>query len=109
VAVDEQLAARLRALAGDAEERRMFGGVAFLAGGHLAVCPSHEGGLLVRVDPEEADALLDAPGTEPMVMRGKPMAGWLRVTADAVADDAALRAWAERGLAFARSLPPKPA
>ena len=105
MAVDEALADRLRArLAGepDVEERRMFGGVAFLAGGHLAVCASGQGGLMVR-----ADGPLDDPGVTPMEMRGRPMSGWLRVTSEAVAGDAALRAWTARGLATARALPPK--
>ena len=87
--------------------RRMFGGLAFLLHGHLALAASGQGGVLVRVDPAERDTLLAEPGAEPFAMRGRPMAGWLRVDAAALDDDAALRRWAERGIAYAGTLPPK--
>jgi len=110
VAYDEALAERIRSLVGDepgVTEKQMFGGLAFLVGGNMAVGASGQGGLLVRVDPEETDSLLETTPAEPMVMRGRSMAGWVRVAADHVGTDADLRPWIERGVAFARSLPPK--
>ncbi len=110
MAYDEELAARIRTLVGDGPdvtEMRMFGGLAFLVGGPMAVAASGQGGLLVRTDAEEGDALVLAGRAEPMVMRGRPMGGWLRVAADAVEADDALAEWVRRGTAYARSLPPK--
>lgn len=106
MAHDEELAARIRReLDGDdVTERKMFGGLAFLAGGNMAVAASGEGGLLVRVDPAESAELVRTTPATPMVMRGREMAGWLRV---AVETDEELAAWVGRGLAYARSLPPK--
>ena len=107
---DEDLADRIRDLLGgdaDVSEKKMFGGLAFLTGRHMAVAASGKGGLMVRVDPEETDALLEQPGAAPFEMRGRPMDGWLRVDAAAVRTDAELTAWVERGAAYARSLPPK--
>ncbi|MFN8172702.1 MAG: TfoX/Sxy family protein [Candidatus Nanopelagicales bacterium] len=109
MAVDADLARRLRELlAGERalSEKRMFGGVAFLVGGAMAVCASHEGGLLLRVDPAQRDALLAEPGVDPFVMQGRQMAGWLRVEAEAVQDDEDLERWTERGLAAARAAGP---
>jgi len=110
VAYDEDLANRIRELiAGDdgVREQRMFGGLAFLIGGHMSVSASSDGSLMVRVPPEETDALLEEPGAEPMVMRGRAMDGWLRVHIDSVADDASLERWVSRGVGYARTLPPK--
>jgi TfoX/Sxy family transcriptional regulator of competence genes len=110
MAYDEELADRIRAIvAGEAglTEQKMFGGLAFLVGGNMAIAASGQGGLLVRVDPAHSDELVAATGARPMVMRGREMAGWLRVEADDVAGDGELAAWAERGTAYARSLPPK--
>jgi TfoX-like protein len=110
MAYDEALAARIRELvAGEpVEEKKMFGGLAFLLGGHLAVAASGQGGLMVRVKPTETDALLTEPGVGPMEMGARgPVAGWLRVSADAVPDEESLGRWVEGGLAHARSLPPK--
>ncbi|MGC4111057.1 MAG: TfoX/Sxy family protein [Nocardioides sp.] len=110
MAYDEELAARIRehALGAPVQERKMFGGLAFLIGGHLAVAASGRSGLLVRVDPADHDGLLAEPGAAPMEMGGRgPMVGWLRVDPEAVAGDAELAAWVERGLAYAGSLPPK--
>ena len=106
---DEDLADRLRLLlAGEGvTEKRMFGGLAFLRQGHLAIAASGSGGILVRVDPDELGRLLAEPGAEPFEMQGRPMKGWLRVDAEALDDDAVLRTWADRGLAYVRSLPPK--
>jgi len=110
MAYDEKLAARIRehAAGEPVEEKTMFGGLAFLLGGHMAVAASGQGGLMVRVEPEETATLLEEPGAAPFEMGGRgPMDGWLRVSADAVADDAVLARWVERGLAYAGSLPPK--
>ncbi len=111
MAPDEQLADRIRELVlvePGVTERRMFGGVAFLAGGHLAVSASGRGGLLVRAAPDEEPALLAEAGVSRFEMRGRPMTGWLRVAPEAVEEAAALRRWVAVGLDFARSLPPKP-
>jgi TfoX/Sxy family transcriptional regulator of competence genes len=110
MAYDEELAQRIRTLLGDRAdltEKKMFGGLAFLFGGNMAIAASGQGGILVRVEPEESDALVAATPAEPMEMRGRPMAGWLRVETAAVADDAALADWVERGTTYAASLPPK--
>lgn len=110
MAYDEELADRVRELvATDPElsERRMFGGLAFLIGGNMAVAASGQGGLMVRVDPADAEQLIDDQQVRPMVMRGREMRGWLRVEQDAVDTDDALAAWVSRGTTFARSLPAK--
>jgi TfoX/Sxy family transcriptional regulator of competence genes len=107
MAYDEELAARIRALVSAERglaEKKMFGGLAFLVGGNMAVAASGQGGLLVRVDPAESDALVSSTSARPMEMRGRQMAGWLRVEP---ADDDELASWVERGVAYARSLPPK--
>ena len=104
------LAGRIRELtAGEpVVEKKMFGGLAFLVGGHMAVAASGQGGLMVRVEPSQTEALLHEPGASPMEMGGRAgMAGWLRVGGDAVADDEALATWVQRGLDHAGSLPPK--
>jgi TfoX/Sxy family transcriptional regulator of competence genes len=85
----------------------MFGGLAFLIGGNMAIAASGQGGILVRVDPAESDELVASTPAEPLVMRGRAMAGWLRVDTDAIDDDAVLAEWVERGAAYAGSLPPK--
>lgn len=88
-------------------EQRMFGGLAFLIGGNMAVAASGQGGLLVRVDPGQADDLVATTNARPMEMRGRPMRGWLRVDGDAVRDERQLAHWVELGVRYARSLPPK--
>jgi len=111
VAYDEELAGRIRDLVGDEsglKEQKMFGGLAFLIGGNMAVAASGQGGLLVRVDPAESDALVAETNARPMEMRGREMLGWLRVDADDVAAKAELQRWVELGTAYARSLPAKP-
>jgi TfoX/Sxy family transcriptional regulator of competence genes len=110
MAYDEQLAKRIRSLLGDRtglSEQKMFGGLAFLIGGNMAIAASGQGGILVRVDPAESDELVETTAAEPMEMRGRSMAGWLRLDAAAVADDVMLCEWVERGAAHAASLPPK--
>jgi hypothetical protein len=110
MAYDEVLAARIRDHLGGQPvvEQKMFGGLAFLLGGHMAVSASGQGGLLVRVDPEDSDALLGEPGAEEFAMGNRgPMDGWLRVHPEVLDDDATLHAWVERGVGYAASLPPK--
>lgn len=110
MAYDEELARRIRARLGherDVSEKAMFGGLAFLLHGNMAVSVSGQGGLLARVDPEASDAALARPGTEVLVMRGRPMPGWIRVAAEAVETDAELDGWIDRCVAYARTLPPK--
>ena len=110
MAYDEELAERIRDLLGpelpETVEKKMFGGLGFLIGGNIAVAASGHGGLMVRVDPAQAESLIDGASVVPMVMGGREMKNWLRVDSDAV-DDAVLQGWIERGVAFARTLPPK--
>ncbi len=107
---DEQLADRVReTVEGEhgLSEKPMFGGLAFLLHGNMAVAASGQGGLMVRSDPAEAEQLTALPGVDRVVMRGRAMDGWLRVDAQVVADDAELRRWVDVGLAAAGALPPK--
>jgi TfoX/Sxy family transcriptional regulator of competence genes len=109
MAYDEELAERIRGLLPEVPvtEKKMFGGLAFLVGGHLAVAASGKGGLMLRCDPADSERLVDEPGASRMVMRGKEMDGWLRVTGDAVAGDADLVRWIAVGTSYAGRLPPK--
>src|SRR5215218_2649983 len=110
MAYDEDLANRIRELvAGESgvTEMRMFGGLAFLVGGNMAVAASGQGGLMVRVDPADTEALMEEPHARPFEMRGRAMDGWLRVGAEGVVTKGALEPWVNRGVAYARSLPPK--
>jgi TfoX/Sxy family transcriptional regulator of competence genes len=110
VAYDEDLAHRIRALVGSEDglsEQRMFGGLAFLINGNMAVSASGQGGLLLRVDPKETDALLRVQHARPFEMRGRTMEGWLRVDAEGVKTKRQLERWVARGVAYARSLPAK--
>ncbi len=110
MAYDEELARRIRDLvAGEPglTEKKMFGGLAFLIGGNMAVAASGQGGLMVRVDPEESDALVADSNARPLEMRGRMMNGWLRVDTEHLQTTDELAAWVERGTSFARSLPAK--
>ena len=110
MAYDEDLAHRLRELLAGEEavtEKKMFGGLAFLIGGNMAVAASGQGGLLVRVDPEESDALVAGSHGRPFEMRGRTMKGWLRIDTEHVQTTDELAVWVERGMSFARSLPAK--
>jgi len=110
MAYDEELADRIRELLGSERaltEKKMFGGLAFLIGGNMAIAASGQGGLLARVDPDESDELVATTPARPMEMRGREMAGWLRVDSDDVREQAELARWVELGTAYARSLPPK--
>jgi hypothetical protein len=110
MAYDEDLANRIRELIAaetGVVEQKMFGGLAFLIGGHMSVSVSGRGGLLLRVAPEETEALLAKPHAGPFEMRGKTMDGWLRVEPEGVATKRQLERWVQRGVGYARSLPPK--
>jgi TfoX/Sxy family transcriptional regulator of competence genes len=110
MAYDQELADRIRALLADEPaltETKMFGGLAFLVGGNMAVAASGQGGILVRVDPAESDELVSSSQAWPMEMRGRQMQGWLRLDADDVQTDDELSTWVDRGVSFARSLPAK--
>jgi TfoX/Sxy family transcriptional regulator of competence genes len=110
MAFDEDLAERMRDLLAaepDLTEKKMFGGLAFLIGGNMAVAASGQGGVLVRVDPAESDKLVATTHARPMEMRGKEMQGWLRVDSGDLGTEHELAAWVEIGTSYARSLPPK--
>jgi hypothetical protein len=110
MAYDEDLANRTRELlAAEAGviEKRMFGGLAFLIGGHMSVSVSGKGGLLLRCDPSETEALLGKPHAAPFETRGRAMDGWLRIGAEGVETKRQLERWVSRGVAYARTLPPK--
>ena len=110
MAYDEVLAGRIRDLVGaepGLTEQKMFGGLAFLIGGNMAIAASGQGGLLVRVDPNQSDALVAGTAARPMEMRGREMRGWLRVEAADVGSGSELARWAMLGTAYARSLPAK--
>ena len=112
MAYDEDLADRIRELLSDEDgvtEQRMFGGLAFLVGGNMAVAASGQGGVMVRVDPDDGERLMASGKADPMEMRGRVMTGWLRVASDAVKTKRQLSPWVQRGVTYARSLPPKPA
>ena len=109
MAYDERLAERVREIVaeatdGDFAEKKMFGGLAFLVGGHMAVAASREGGLMLRVEPAQTDALLTKPFAGPFRMRGRPVDGWLRVEAAGLGTRAQLTRWVIRGLDYARAL-----
>lgn len=110
MAYDADLANRIRELISAEDgltEKRMFGGLAFLINGNMSVSASSQGGLLLRVDPEETDELVEQPHAEPFVMRGRAMQGWLRVAPEGVRTKRELQRWVKRGVAYARSLPSK--
>ena len=110
MAFDEGLAERVRAVLdrrSDVEDRRMFGGIAFLVAGNMACGVTGED-LMVRMRPEDAAGLLESePDTRPFDMTGRPMRGWVLVAPEATADDGDLERWVRRGEEFAASLPPK--
>jgi TfoX/Sxy family transcriptional regulator of competence genes len=110
VAYDEELAERIRELIGGDSgltEQKMFGGLAFLLGGNMAVGVSGQGGLLVRADPAQSDELVESTNARLMEMRGRQMRGWLRVDAEDVRTKSELAKWVDLGTTYARSLPPK--
>lgn len=110
MAYDEDLANRIRKLLGrerGVEEKRMFGGLAFLINGNMSVAVSKQGGILVRVPPDETEKLLARAHVNPMVMAGREARGWIRVDADGVKTKRQLTAWVTCGVEFAQGLPPK--
>jgi len=110
MAYDIALADRLReVLAGEpgVTEKRMFGGLAFLVAGHLAVSAGGQGGVLLRVDPADSAALLADGRVSPFVMRGRELTGWLHLQVDAATTDEELGRWVDHGIRYAESLPPK--
>jgi TfoX/Sxy family transcriptional regulator of competence genes len=110
MAYDEELADRIRELVGgeaDLTEKKMFGGLAFLIGGNMAVAASGQGGVLVRVDPAQSDTLVATTSARPMEMGGRSMQGWLRVDLRDVRTKPQLAKWVELGTTYARSLPQK--
>ena len=110
VAYDEDLADRIRELLTGhrgVTEKKMFGGLAFLIGGNMAIAASRQGGVLVRVDPDKADRLVDTTAAEVAIMRGRPMDGWLRVAPEDLRTKRQLQKWVTLSSAYASSLPPK--
>lgn len=110
MAYDEDLAARVREALADElaiTEKAMFGGLAFLLHGNMTVAVSGQGGLMLRIDPDTTDDVLGRAHTESVVMRGRPMRGWIRVSAQGVRTKRQLEGWVGRSLLFARTLPPK--
>ena len=110
MAYDEDLADRIRSVISDRHavtEKRMFGGLAFLVNGRMAVSASGQGGLLLRVDPGETESVVREDGVTRFEMRGRAMDGWVRVDPSATVSDQALTRWVQVGMAYAGSLPPK--
>jgi TfoX/Sxy family transcriptional regulator of competence genes len=110
MAYDPDLADRVRELLGPlrgVDEKRMFGGLAFLINGNMSVAVSKQGGIMVRVPPDETEKLLARAHVNPMVMAGRETRGWIRVDADGVKTKRQLAAWVTRGIDYARGLPPK--
>jgi TfoX/Sxy family transcriptional regulator of competence genes len=110
MAYDEELADRIRELVGSepgVTEMRMFGGLAFLINGNMAVAASGQGGLMLRIDPADTAKLLTEPDARPFEMRGREMDGWLRVDTSGLTTKRQLKRWVDRGVGYARSLPPK--
>jgi hypothetical protein len=110
MAYDTELADRIRFLIGTGPgltERKMFGGLAFLVGGNMAISASGQGGALVRVDPAETDTLIATANATLAVMGGRAMQGWLRVSSEDLDTDEQLAEWVSRAVGYARSLPPK--
>ncbi len=110
MAYDEELGERIRALIAKEpglSEKKMFGGLAFLVGGNMAIAASGQGGILVRVDPAQSDKLVATTKASVAVMRGRPMTGWLRVGSSDVRTKPQLAKWVTLGSTFARSLPAK--
>ncbi|AQA05349.1 RNA methyltransferase [Mycobacterium sp. MS1601] len=109
MAYDEVLANRIRELlsAESADERTMFGGLAFLIRGNMAIAVSGQGGLMVRVAKPDTEKLLSKPHVAPMVMGGREIRGWLRVAEDGVKTKRQLQSWVTRGVEHAKALPAK--
>ncbi|MGW4099474.1 TfoX/Sxy family protein [Mycobacterium sp. NPDC004974] len=110
MAFDPDLADRIRELTASEsglDERRMFGGLAFLVSGNMAVAATREGGLMVRVSRDDGEKLLQRDHVEPMVMGGREMRGWLRIAGPGIKTRRQLQSWVTRGIDYAKGLPPK--
>lgn len=110
MAYDAELADRVRELVSSqhgVEEKKMFGGLAFLINGNMSVVVSSKGGLMVRVPPGETERLLARDHVQPMIMAGRETQGWLRVSVDGVRTRRQLSPWVTRGVEYAKSLPAK--
>ncbi len=110
MAYEEDLANRIRELLAEEDgviEKRMFGGLAFMIGGHMSVCASGRGGLMLHCDHGETEMLTAKPHARPLERNGRPMRGWVFVEPQGLATKRALKAWVDRGVRNARSLPPK--
>jgi TfoX/Sxy family transcriptional regulator of competence genes len=110
MAYDQELADRIRRLIANAPElteKKMFGGLAFLIAGNMAIAASSQGGVMVRVDPRQSDALVATTAASLVEMRGRPMPGWLHISSDDLLTDDQLTPWVERGTGYAGSLPAK--
>jgi TfoX/Sxy family transcriptional regulator of competence genes len=110
MAYDEDLANRIRELVGceqGIEEKRMFGGLAFLINGNMSVAASGNGGLMVRVPPEDTEKLLERAHVSPMVMAGRETRGWLRIDAEGLKTKRQLQGWVTKSTGYTRSLPSK--
>jgi hypothetical protein len=110
MAYDEELANRIREVVQEESgltEKAMFGGLAFLINGNMAVSASGKGGLLLRIDPAQSESLVSEPQVARFEMRGREMNGWLRVDPVVIDNDDDLRRWVAHGVSYARSLPPK--
>ena len=110
MAYDETLAQRIRTLAGSTEgltEKKMFGGLAFLVNGNMAISASGNGGVMVRVDPGQTEAIISSSKAQMIEMRGRQMPGWLRINTSDVTSDSELSRWVQLGTKYANSLPPK--
>jgi TfoX/Sxy family transcriptional regulator of competence genes len=110
MAYDQELADRIRRLIGDCPglaEKKMFGGLAFLIAGNMAIAASGEGGAMIRADPAQSEELVATTAASVAEMRGRPMPGWFRVSSGDLGTDDQLARWVERGTEYARSLPPK--
>ncbi len=110
MAYDEDLANRIREVLAQESgviEQRMFGGLAFLIGGHMTVSASGQGGLLLHCNPEESETLLAKPHASPMLRRGRALRGWVRVAEEGLTTQRSLKTWVQHSVRHARSLPPK--
>jgi TfoX/Sxy family transcriptional regulator of competence genes len=110
MAYDPSLADRIRAALdseSDIQERKMFGGLAFLRNGNMATSAYNDGGLMIRCSADDWESYCTEEGARPMLRKGAPVSGWVLISVDVVRDDAALAKWIQRGLAYAAAQPPK--
>jgi TfoX/Sxy family transcriptional regulator of competence genes len=109
MAYSRQLADSIRMHIGDhpgLTEKEMFGGIAFLIGGNMAVGVTRDE-LMVRVGKDAHDESIALPGARVFDLSSRPMKGWLVVSAEGISNPEDLKAWIGRGVGFAETLPPK--